>query len=59
MSLVMVVLLCVVMEGWGTKEEVIRGGCVERLAKGLQRRGVAGPGAAGVRRAFVTASLAL
>ena len=39
MSLVMVVPLCVVMEGWGTKEEVTRGGCAERSAKGLQRGG--------------------
>ena len=32
----MLVLECVVMEGWGTKEEVIPGGCAERTAKGLQ-----------------------
>ena len=59
MSLVMVVPLCVVMEGWGTKEEVTRGGCAERSAKGLQRGGWPGRGVAGVRRAFVTASLPL
>jgi hypothetical protein len=54
----MVVPLCVVMEGWGTKEEVTRAGCAVRLLKaGNEGTGVGG--CAWVRRAFVTASLPL
>ena len=30
----MVVLVCVVMEGWGTKEEVTPGRCLVRTANG-------------------------
>jgi hypothetical protein len=32
----MLVPLCVVMEGWGAKEEVTLGGCAERMGKGLR-----------------------
>jgi hypothetical protein len=54
----MLVSLLVVMEGWGTKEEVTRGGALGGRLKACDE-GWPGRGRAEVRRAFVTASLPL